>query len=93
MGLSSETRFGFAGIRFGFGRFGLYVGESIANAGMRDSFGIVQLSGKPGEKRKASARELEARRQWDRLFSFCQPGSHDGGRRLTWSSTMAHRWI
>ena len=35
------TRFGFAGIRFGFGRFGLYVGESIANAGMRDSFGIV----------------------------------------------------
>jgi len=24
-----------------FGRFGLYVGESIANAGMRDSFGIV----------------------------------------------------
>jgi len=30
--------------------FGLYVRESIANAGMRDRFGIVQLSGKPGEK-------------------------------------------
>jgi len=30
--------------------FGLYVWESIANAGMRDSFGIVQPSGKPGEK-------------------------------------------
>jgi len=30
--------------------FGLHVRESIANAGMRDSFGIVQLSGKPGEK-------------------------------------------
>jgi len=30
--------------------FGLYIRESIANAGIRDSFGIVQLSGKPGEK-------------------------------------------
>jgi len=30
--------------------FGLYVWESIANAGMRDNFGIVQLSGKAGEK-------------------------------------------
>ena len=30
--------------------FGLYVRESIANAGMRDSFGMVQFSGKPGEK-------------------------------------------
>jgi len=64
---------------------GLYVRESIASAGMRDSFGIVQLSGKPGEKRKyckISRKELEALR-WDSLFSFCQPGSHDGGRRLT----------
>jgi len=26
---------------------GLYVRESIAGAGMRDSFGIEQLSGKP----------------------------------------------
>jgi len=54
----------------GFGR-GLYVRESIANAGMPDSFGIVQLSGKPGEKRKhckASVKELEARR--GKVLSF-----------------------
>jgi len=34
--------------------FGLYVRESIANGGMRDSFGIVQLSGEPGESREKS---------------------------------------
>ena len=53
--------------------FDLYVRESIANAGMRNSFGIVQLSGKPGERRKhckTSVGGLEARRQWDSLFSF-----------------------
>jgi len=47
---------------------------------MRDSFGIVQFLGKLGEKRrygKASVRELEARRQWDSLFSCCQPGGGD----------------
>jgi len=40
----------------------------LANAGMRDSFGIVLVSGKPGEKPgekrkhcKASVRGLEAR--------------------------------
>ena len=53
--------------------FGLYVRESIANAGMRGSFGIVQLSGKPGEEPKhckARVRGLEARR-WEKcLFSF-----------------------
>ena len=63
MGLSPETRFGFAyglasGIRFGLEytvrlwAFCLDVWESIANAGMHDIFAIVQLSGKPGEKRK-----------------------------------------
>ena len=39
------------------------VRESITNAGMRYSFGIVQLSGNPGEKRehcKVSRKELEA---------------------------------
>jgi len=36
------------GICFGFGR--VFVG-SISNAGMSDSFGIVQLSGEPGENR------------------------------------------
>jgi len=33
-------------------------GESIANAGMRDSFGMVQLSEKPGERK--SGRNAEA---------------------------------
>ena len=72
---------------------GVFV-ESISNAEMRDSFGIVRLSGKLGEKRKhgkASARELEVRRQWETYFSFCQPERHDVVRRLTWSSTVAHR--
>jgi len=53
--------------------FGLYVRESIANAGMRDSFGIVQLSGKPGGKRKhckASVKKLEARRWETVCLSF-----------------------
>jgi len=39
--------------------------ESISNAGMRDSLGTVQLSGKEGAKRKcckAIVEELEARR-------------------------------
>ena len=56
----------------------LYVRESIANSGMRDCFGIMQISGKPGEKPgdkrkycKARVRELEARR-WD---SVCFPFS------------------
>jgi len=39
--------------------FGLYctLGKAIANAGVRDSFGIAQPSGKPGEKagRRAGA--------------------------------------
>ena len=64
MGLSLETRFGF-GNTVRLWAFGLYVRESIANAGMRDSFGIVQLWGKPGEKRKyckISRKEPEARR-------------------------------
>jgi len=51
MGLSLETRFGF-GYMVRLWTFGLYVRESVANAGMRDSFVIVQLSGKPEEKRK-----------------------------------------
>ena len=51
MGLSSETRFGF-GYTVRLWTFGLYVRESVADAGMRDSFGTVQLSGKPGGKWK-----------------------------------------
>jgi len=70
MGLSSENRFGFR-YAVWLWPFGLYVRESIANAGRRDSLGIVQLSGKPGEKRKyckISRRDLEAGSQWDSLF-------------------------
>jgi len=70
---------------------GVFV-ESISHAEMDDSFGVMQHWGKPGEKRKhgkASVRELEARQRWDSLIYFCQPGSHDGGRGLTCSSTMA----
>jgi len=72
MGLFSETRFGF-GYTVRLWAFGLYFRESIANAGMRDSFGIVQLSGKPGEKRKdckASVNELEVRRRESVCFPF-----------------------
>ena len=41
--------------------FGSYVRESIANAGMRNSFGIVQLSRKPGESQEKS--QEKARRK------------------------------
>jgi len=73
MGLSSETRFGF-GYKVRLWAFGLYIRETIANAGMCDSFGVVQLSGKPGEKRKyckISRKEPKARR-WE---SVCFPFS------------------
>ena len=75
--------------------FGLYVRESIANAGMRGSFGIAQLSGKPGEKRKhckASVKELEARRRRGKVFVFLLV-SRECSRekeRLTWSSVAPH---
>jgi len=72
IGLSSETRFGF-GYMVRLWTFGLHVRERIANAGMRDSFGIVQLSGKPAEKRKyckICQKELEARRWESGCFPF-----------------------
>ena len=71
MGLSSETRFGFW-YRIRLRAFCLDVRESIANAGMRNSFRIVQLSGKPGEKRKyykVNRKELEAWRREGVCFS------------------------
>ena len=87
--MSSETRFSF-GYTVRLWAFGLYVRERITNEGMRDSFGIVQLSGKLGEKPgekwkhcKASVRELEARR-WE-----CSRGKE----RLTWSSVVPYGWI
>jgi len=51
---------------------GVFV-ESIVKAGMRDSFGTVQPSGKPGEKRKhckVSVKGLEARRQQQSVCFF-----------------------
>jgi len=70
--VASDMRWGF-GYMVRLWAFGLCVRESIANAGMRDSFGIVQLSGKPGEKRKhckANVRGLQAWWEWNSLFSF-----------------------
>jgi len=81
MGLSSETRFGF-GYMVQHWAFGLYVRESIANAGVRDSFWTARLPGKPGEKRKyckISWKELEARRWESDCFPFSFPGVLTGG--------------
>jgi len=53
------------------------VRESIANAGMHDSFRIVQLSGKPGEKRKhckVGVKELEAGGSSGVFVSIVSPG-------------------
>ena len=61
------------GIWLWLGAFGSYVQETIANAGMRDSFGMVRLSGRPGEKQKyykISRKELEARRWESVCFLF-----------------------
>ena len=66
MGLSSETRFGFR-YTVRLWAFGLYVRESIANAGMPDSFGIVHLSKKQEEKQGEKPRE--------------KPGEKPGGER------------
>jgi len=52
---------GDSGTCFGFGG-GLGVRESILNAEMRDSFGIRQLSGELGEKRKCSMTSVRAGR-------------------------------
>jgi len=62
-----------SGIQFGLGRACLDVREKIANTGMQDSFGIVQPSGKPGEKRKhckVSWKGLEAQQRKSVRFSF-----------------------
>ena len=52
---------------------GVSFAESISNAGMHDSFGTMQLSGKPGgrlKRCKASVQEPEARGQGSICF-FC----------------------
>jgi len=58
-------------------RVGLDVRESIANTGMRYNFGILQLSGKPGGKRKycnVSRKELVARGCESGRFPVVSPG-------------------
>ena len=75
MGLLSETRVDF-GYMVRLWAFGLYVRESIANAGMHDSFGIVQLSGNPGKSRDQSRSTVRpAREVWRPGGSgiFCFP--------------------
>jgi len=72
MGLSPETHFGFEYTVRPWA-FCLDVRTSAVNEGMCDSFGVVQFSGKPGERRKhskASVKGLEARRQESVCFSF-----------------------
>ena len=48
--------------------------ESVADAGMRDSFGIVRLSGNAGNLKrkycKVSRNELESRREGVKMFVF-----------------------
>ena len=99
MGLSLETRFGFR-YTVWLWAFGLYVRETIANAGMRDSFGIVKLSGKPGERpgetRKhcnTSVRGLEAGGGKVFVFFLVTRKCSRGKERLTWSSVTPHGWI
>ena len=55
----------------------LDVRQRIVNGGTRDSFGIIQLSGKPGEKRKyckVSRKQLESRRREYGYFPLVSPG-------------------
>jgi len=103
MGLFSETRFGSAyslalGIRFGFGyavrlrAACLNVRKSIAKAGMRDGFGILQLSEKLGEKQKhceVSAKRLGAQREERVCFPFVSRVCSEWGGGLAWGSAVA----
>ena len=67
--------------------------ESIANAGMPDSFVIVQLSGKLGENQKrceASVKELEARRWESDCFPYCWPRSAHNGKGDSHRAARSH---
>jgi len=95
MGLSSETRFGF-GYTARLWIFGLYVRESIADAEMRDSFGVVQPSGKQAEKRKyskISQKELELEVGEVFVFFLVSRKCSRAKERVTWSSVVPHGWI
>jgi len=62
---------------------GVFV-QSISNAGMRDRFGIAQLSGKPVEKPKRGKASVRESRKSDGsgrvCFPFVSPGIMTGGR-------------
>jgi len=65
----------------------LDVRESIANAGIGDSFGIVQLSGKLGEKRKhckVSVKEPEPGGRKVFVFLLLALECSQGKARPTW---------
>jgi len=70
MGLSPETHFGF-GYTARLWAFRLDVWASIVNVGMRDSFGIVQFSGKPREKQKHSKVSMKGLGGRQESFCFC----------------------
>jgi len=93
MGLSSETRFYF-GYTVRFGVLCLGVRESIAHAGMGDSFGTVQLPGKSGES--GSTVRL-AGKGWKpnggKVFVFLLVRRECSWGRLTWSGVIPHGWI
>lgn len=81
------------GICFGFGRVSALSVEGIANARMSDSFGIVQLVGKPGER---GSTVRSARKSWKpggretSVFLLLARECSQGKERLTWSSMGAH---
>ena len=77
--------------------FESYVRESIANAGMRESFGIVQLSGKPGGGSGGTVRS--AGKSWKLgggkvlVFLLVSRECSRGKEIPTWSSVVPHGWI
>jgi len=78
---------------------GVFVG-SISHAEMRDSFGIVQLSGKPGEDPGEKRKHCKANGEsWkpgggnQKPFLLVSRECSRGKERLTWSSVVPHGWI
>jgi len=59
---------------------------------MRDSFGIVQLSGEPGEKPQHHKPSVKEEGMVFVFFLVSRECSR-GKERLTWSSVVPHGWI